>query len=51
MLTVQSVQSVQTDVTGPYRLYDDVASDDMENFGFQLKSNDVLTCVIIRLVV
>jgi hypothetical protein len=27
------VQSVQPDVAGPYRLYDDVASNDMAKFG------------------
>jgi hypothetical protein len=31
MLTVQSVQA---DVAGSYRPYDDVASDDVENFGW-----------------
>jgi hypothetical protein len=46
MLTVQSVQSVQDDVAGPYRSYDDV-----ENFGWQLRSNDVSTHVNIWLVV
>jgi hypothetical protein len=43
MLTVQSVQA---DVAGPYRPYDDMAK-----FGWQLRSNDVLTHVSIWLVV
>jgi hypothetical protein len=43
MLTVQSVQSVQADVAGPYRPYDDVASDDMAKSSWLLKANDVLT--------
>jgi hypothetical protein len=34
MLTVQSVQSIQADVAGPYKPYDDVASDDMEKFSW-----------------
>jgi hypothetical protein len=29
MLTVQSVQSVRSDVAGPYRPYDDVSGDDV----------------------
>jgi hypothetical protein len=49
-LTVQSVQSVQADVAGPYRPYDDMASDDMVEFGWLLKANDVLTRVILWLV-
>jgi hypothetical protein len=38
MLTVQSVQA---DVAGPYRPYDDVASDDVAESGWLLKVNDV----------
>jgi hypothetical protein len=51
MLTVQFVQSVHADVAGPYRPYDDMASDDVEKFGWKLRSNDVSTRVIIWLVV
>jgi hypothetical protein len=38
-------------VAGSYRPYDDVASDDMAKFGWQLRSNDVSTRVSIWLVV
>jgi hypothetical protein len=48
MLTVHSVQA---DVAGPYKPYDDVASDDMVESGWLLKANDVLTRVILWLVV
>jgi hypothetical protein len=40
MLTVQSVQA---DVAGSYRPYDDVAYDDVEESGWLLKVNDVST--------
>jgi hypothetical protein len=38
-------------VAGSYRPYDDVASDDVAKFGWQLRSNDDLTRVSIWLVV
>jgi hypothetical protein len=38
-------------VAGPYRPYDDVASDDVAESGWLLKVNDVLTRVILWLVV
>jgi hypothetical protein len=34
MLTVQSVQSVWSDVAGPYILYDDVSDGDVADFGW-----------------
>jgi hypothetical protein len=43
LLTVQSIQSVQADVAGPYRSYDDMASDDMAKSSWLLKVNDVST--------
>jgi hypothetical protein len=46
MLTVQSVQFIRADMVGPYRPYDDVASDDVVESGWLLKANDVLTRAI-----
>jgi hypothetical protein len=43
VLTVQSIQFVQADVAGPYRPYDDMATDDVAEFDWMLKANDVLT--------
>jgi hypothetical protein len=51
MLTGQSVQSVWADMVGPYRSYNDVASDAMVESSLLLEVNDVLTCVILCLVV
>jgi hypothetical protein len=50
MLIGQSIQSVWADVAGPYRSYDDVASDDVVESSWLLEANDVLTHVILCLV-
>jgi hypothetical protein len=42
MLTVQSVQFVQSDMAGPYKLYDDVLGVDMVEFDWQAWSNDIM---------